>query len=124
MHHRVLLFAISFVSFFVEPALAQVTAIAPLAVERKQDRDECIAQAAQQGITKRIRVRNFVHECMAARMTARNTAERKQLFEKWTAQRKEREQRTAKEAACKKQARQQKLHFEKRSRFVKECLAA
>jgi hypothetical protein len=101
-----------------------MTTSEPLAVVRKQDRDECIAQAAQQGISKRIRVSNFVHKCMADRMAARNTAERKQLSEKWTAQRKDREQRAAKEAACKKQVLQQKLHFEKRSRFVKECLAA
>ena len=89
---------------------------------RQQDRQECATQAAQQGLAKRKQV-EFVRKCLIDRETARNAAARKKAPEEWAAQQALLEKRAAKEAGCKKQARQQKLHYENRLRFIEKCMA-
>jgi hypothetical protein len=124
MHYlyRAGLVVLAIASLIIEPGMAQTAAIAPPTVARKQDREECAAKAASQGITKRIRVSEFIRKCMADKIAGRNMAERKRLREEWTSELKEAERRKARAAACKNEARQQKLHFKNRSVFIKECM--
>ena len=122
-YRRSILVSVVLLLFSVGPVLAQTGPVPPPAVARKQDREECTAQAAQQGITKRNRVTEFLRKCMAERREARNAAERQRLFERRIAERQEVERRAAKEADCKKQAREQNLRFRTRSRFIRECMS-
>lgn len=121
-YHRRILVSVVLLSLSVGPVLAQTGTVPPPAVSRKQDREECTAQAEHQGITRRNRVTEFVRKCTAERRAARDAAERKQQRERLIAERKEVVARAAREAECKKQAREQNLRFGNRSRFIRECI--
>lgn len=104
---------------------------------RKQDREECTKQAAQQNIAKRNQA-EFLRKCMADRHGQRKkkTSEdrrerRKMAAEEWAAVQEVRnrerheqlDQQAAKRADCNKQANEQKLRLAQRRNFIKTCVA-
>ena len=77
-----------------------------------------VAAQAQQPATYRERMKQI-------------TIDQKKAIENWKAKRQRRDEKleamiakeATKQADCKRQAGAQKLHFSKRSRFIKQCLA-
>jgi len=104
---------------------------------RKQDRDECMKQAAQQNIAKRNQA-EFIRKCMADRQGERRKkssedrrTRRSIAAEEWAAVQEVRnrerheqlEQQAAKRADCNRQANEQKLRVSQRRSFIKKCVA-
>ena len=104
---------------------------------RRQDRDECMKQAAQQNIVRRNQA-EFIRRCMADRQGERRKkssedrrTRRSIAAEEWAAvqdvrnreRREQLEQQAAKRADCNRQANEQKLRVSQRRSFIKKCVA-
>ena len=120
-------------------SMAQTATSAPMSKRelRKQDNQECTAQAKQQNIARR-NLAEFVRKCMADRQAERrkqSTDERRMnrgmAIEEGAAildvrnreRREQLEKEAAKRADCNKQANEQKLRVAQRRSFLKKCLA-
>jgi hypothetical protein len=119
--------------------MAQTGTPAPLSKRelRKQDSQECAAQAKQQSIARR-NMAEFVRKCMADRQAERrkqsadeNRMKRGMAIEEGAAilevrnreRREQLEKEAAKRADCNKQANEQKLRVAQRRNFVNKCIA-
>ena len=104
---------------------------------RKQDREECTKQAAQQNIAKRNQA-EFIRKCMADKQGERRQkssedrrTRRSMAAEEWAAVQEVRnrerheqlEQQAAKRADCNRQANEQKLRVSQRRNFIRKCVA-
>jgi hypothetical protein len=115
-------FLLALLLFSVDPVVAQSGVGTSRTTLRQQDRKECTKQATQQNIEKRNQGA-FVLKCEADRQASRNEATKKKLLEEFAVQQKLLEKQTAKQADCKQQAREHKLHFRRRLHFIKRCMA-
>ncbi|MGB6348662.1 MAG: hypothetical protein WBG10_01415 [Pseudolabrys sp.] len=133
------LFAISLalLLFGGDAGMAQTTQSLSNGALRRQDKQDCTNQAAQQNIVRR-NLADFVRKCMADRQAERkkNAADESRpqkgmAAEEWAAiqevrnreRRQQLEQEAAKRADCNKQANQQKFRLVERRRFIKKCVA-
>jgi len=119
--------------------MAQTGASAPPSKRelRKQDNQECTAQAKQQNIARR-NLAEFVRKCMADRQAERrkqSADERRMkrgmaieegaaILEVRNRERREQlEKDAAKRADCNRQANEQKLRVAQRRSFIQKCIA-
>lgn len=133
------LFAISLALLLFDGAAGMAQTAQPLSNSalRRQDKQDCTNQAAQQNIVRR-NLADFVRKCMADRQAERkkNAADESRpqkgmATEEWAAiqevrnreRRQQLEQEAAKRADCNRQANQQKFRLAERRRFIKKCVA-